>query len=118
MNQIAVATMFMMPRGDVRSHARGQVHVDAHADSAARSSSPYEAIVAAFPADVAVEIDHAVGVVSFRIAGNRVSVMSEVDRISALVASRGAMVRFLGPIRWGGLWDVIHVVHGEMRLLP
>lgn len=78
----------------------------------------YAAIIEAFPASVAVEIDHAAGVVAFRIAGNSVSVAAEVDRIAALVVSRGAVVRFMGPVRWGGLWDVTHVVHGELRMLP
>lgn len=45
--------------------------------------SPYAAIVATFPANVAVEINHAAGVVAFRIAGNRVSVAAEIERIGA-----------------------------------
>lgn len=78
----------------------------------------YAAIIEAFPASVAVKIDHAAGIVNFRIAGNSVSVAAEVERIGALVAARGAMVRFMGPVRWGGLWDVTHVVFGELRMLP
>jgi hypothetical protein len=78
--------------------------------------SAYAAIIEAFPATVVVELKG--GVASFRIAGNRVSVGAEMDRIGALVASRGALVRFMGPVRWGGLWDVIYVVHGELRMLP
>ena len=78
--------------------------------------SAYDAIVAAFPADVAVKIDHAARVIAFRIAGNLVAVKSERDRIVALAGARGAMVRLLGPIKWGTLREAIYVVHGELRL--
>jgi hypothetical protein len=116
MNQIAVASEAVMPTALLRPLARGQARSDAQLPRAARSSSvpAYAAIIDAFPADVAVEIDHAAGVVNFRVAGNRVSVAAEVERIGALVAARGAMVRFMGPIKWGGLY----VVHGELRILP
>jgi hypothetical protein len=120
MNPIAVANPAVMSTAPVRPHARGQVLCDAQNRFAARSSSlpAYAAIIDAFPADVAVEIDNAAGVVAFRIAGNRVSVMSEVERIAALVTARGAMVRFMGPIKWGGLWEISHGVFGELRILP
>ena len=76
-------------------------------------SETYTAIVEAFPANVAVEIDGHAGVVNFRVVGNRVAVQAEVDRIRRICADR-AWLRLMGPIRWGD----DYIVHGVLQQLP
>jgi hypothetical protein len=70
---------------------------------------PYLAIVQTFPAEVTTEIDRDAGIINFRVAGTRVSVTAEVERISKLCAGRG-WVRLIGPLRWGD----DYVTHGVL----
>jgi hypothetical protein len=76
-------------------------------------NATYNAIIEAFPANVAVDLDRDAGVVNFRVAGNRVAVEAELDRIRHICAGR-ARLRLMGPTRWGD----DYVIHGELRLLP
>jgi hypothetical protein len=50
--------------------------------------------------------------VAFRIAGPKVSVEAEIERIVVLCTNR-AVVRIMGPYRWGDEW----IAHGELREL-
>jgi hypothetical protein len=76
--------------------------------------NPYAALVAAFPAGVVVtrSRDRLGAVVAFRIAGPKIAVAAEIDRIVELCTNR-AVVRIMGPYRWGDEW----IAHGELREL-
>jgi len=76
-----------------------------------RATNPY-----AVPAGVTVTRAHdrrGDDVVAFRIAGPKVSVAAEIERIVELCSDR-AWLRIMGPYRWGDEW----IAHGELRELP